>query len=93
MTEVIVGDAKFSPSNAILEWLVARRRSFKSTHGRHAFAGGTMASFAAAPLEQGGGKSAETDFQQNGLQTSPPASLRQGIASRCRHVAPALLLC
>jgi hypothetical protein len=30
---------------------------------------------------------------ENGLQKSPPKNMRQGIASRRRHVAPALLLC
>jgi hypothetical protein len=33
------------------------------------------------------------DVQQNGPQTSSSGLLRQGIASRRRHVAPALLLC
>ena len=93
MIEVIGDDAKFSPSIALLEWLAWRRRSFKRTHGRHAFTDGTMVSFRASGLERGGGESAGTSLEQNGLQTSPPALLRQGIASRCRHVARALLLC
>jgi hypothetical protein len=93
MIEVIGDDAKFSPSNAMLEWLAGRRCSFKETHGRHAFTDGTMVSFRAGGLERGDGESAGTKVQQNNLQTSPLTPLRQGISSRCRHVAPALPLC
>ncbi len=39
------------------------------------------------------GEFVAADSLENGLQKSPLMEMRQGIASRCGHVAPALLLC
>jgi hypothetical protein len=40
-----------------------------------------------------GGEFEAADFLENAFRKSARKRLRQGIANRCRHVAPALLLC
>ena len=96
MIEVITDDAEFSSSNALVEWLTAACRS----------AGEVMAAMREgverwralmtvrlAPNVAASVNSRRPAFCKNGAPSVPRQPMRQGIASRFRHVAPALLLC
>jgi hypothetical protein len=96
MIEVIADNAEFSSSNALMEWLAAVCRSRLGAHGGHALAGGTMA----RPNDRCVRRQmwrhdefAAPGVLQNGAPSMPRQPMRQGIASRFRHIAPALLLC
>jgi hypothetical protein len=93
MIEVITDHAEFSSSNALIEWFTAVCCSRLRTHGGHAFEGGTIAMAMTGPLRASRVIRGSPRPGKKDSPSRPQKLWRQGIVSRCRHVAPALLLC
>src|ERR1700722_12724026 len=96
MIEVITDDAEFSSSNALVEWLTTARRSAGEVMAAMREGGGRWCGLMTVRVTPNVAASANSPypaFSKIGALSVPRQPMRQGIASRLRHVAPALLLC
>jgi hypothetical protein len=81
----------------LMEWLGEPLPFLRIAHNAHASEGGTNVMVGELAKHsfrsEQAGEFATTDSTENGTWESLLRDMRQGIASRRRHVAPALLLC